>query len=283
MRIAHVIMAHKNPGQLLRLIRRLQHPNFDFYIHLDGKVPMEHFELLQNMDQVSFIQNRVNCNWGGNSLFLGIISSLKEVISLHTEYGYINLLSAQDYPLKSPEEIYQFFVKNYGKNFISFDPLKSSEWWKGAIKRYEKYHFTDFKFKGKHVLEKVLNKIAPLRKLPNLGELYGGSKSTWWSLTHECATYVVNIFDKDTELKKFLRFSWGTDEFVLTTLVMNSPYRESTENNNQRYIDWSEGNPNPKLLKISDYDEIINSGMLFARKFDIDIDEKILDKIDLTP
>ncbi|MBB6502889.1 beta-1,6-N-acetylglucosaminyltransferase [Pedobacter cryoconitis] len=98
MRIAHIIMAHKNPDQLIRLIKRLHHPEADFYIHIDTKSAIEDFNLALSIVRVLFIKNRVNCNWGGNSLFLGIISSMNEVISLKKNYSFLNLLSVQDYP-----------------------------------------------------------------------------------------------------------------------------------------------------------------------------------------
>ncbi|MFC3559911.1 beta-1,6-N-acetylglucosaminyltransferase [Pedobacter jamesrossensis] len=61
---------------------------------------------------------------------------------------------------------------------------------------------------------------------------------------------------------------------------MNSDFKNKTNNNNLRYIDWSEGNAHPKMLKIEDYSNLKSSTMHFARKFDTEIDEVILDKID---
>ena len=77
----------------------------------------------------------------------------------------------------------------------------------------------------------------------------------------------------------FLKFTWGSDEFIIPTILMNSPYQNKIINENYRYIDWSEGNVSPKTLTIGDYDKIINSDDLFARKFDMDIDKEILYKL----
>jgi hypothetical protein len=35
MKLAHLILAHNQPKQLERLLKRLQHNNADIYIHLD--------------------------------------------------------------------------------------------------------------------------------------------------------------------------------------------------------------------------------------------------------
>ena len=44
-----------------------------------------------------------------------------------------------------------------------------------------------------------------------------------------------------------------------------------------RYIDWTRGHP--YTFKSEDYDELMNSGCLFARKFSIVQDDKIVRKI----
>lgn len=280
MRIAHIIMAHKNPQQLLRLIKRLEHPNSDFFIHLDKKVPIEEFKLITDLNYATFIKNRINCNWGGNSLFSGILSSLNEVVSSNRSYDFINLLSAQDYPLTTAENIFDYFNSNPKTNFISYDESRETDWWKKAVLRYEKHHFTDFEFKGKYFIQKIINKIYPTRKFPLPMELYGSCKSTWWTITGDCAAHVNDIFVNNKKLKRFLKYSWGTDEFAFATITMNSPYKNSVVNNNLRYIDWSEGNAHPKILLIEDFEKIKKSKMLFGRKFDNDVDEEILNIID---
>lgn len=280
MRIAHVIMAHKNPPQLLRLIERLQHPNFDIYIHIDKKVPSDKFKFLTEKTNITFIKNRVECNWGGNNFFKAIINSVSEVLHLNKDYAFINLLSGQDYPIATADDIYNYWGKNPDKNFISYDPSRESDWWKGAVNRYEKYHFTDLHFKWKYLLQKIVNTVLPKRTLPYSFELFGGRNASWWTITGGCAKYLVDELLLDKKLWDFLKYSWCADEFMVCSLIMNSKFRDKAVNHNLRYIDWSEGNARPKLLGIGDFDHIKDSGMFFARKFDQEIDSRILDKID---
>lgn len=280
MRVAHIVMTHKNPDQLVRMISRLVHPDFDFYIHVDNKVQISNFNSILDLPNVAFIKNRVNCNWGGNSLLTGIVSALDEVLSLNKDYDFVNLLSAQDYPLTSPKTIINYLKEKKGNNFISFDPNRDTEWWKEANSRYEKYHFTDINFKWKYFVQRIFNNFLPVRKFPIYTELYGSSKSTWWTISLDCAKLVAHQLTKNKKLINFIKYSWGTDEFVVATIIMNSEFKDSVFNNNLRYIDWSEGNPNPKLLSSTDFESIKESEMLFARKFDIEFDSNILDRID---
>lgn len=280
MRIANLIIGHKNVLQLSRLIDRLQHPNFDVYIHIDKKVDVAEFQHLEKLKNVFFIRNRVKVNWGGNSISIAIIKSMYEILESGKTYDFINLLSAQDYPLKTAEQIFEFFNTNNGRNFISFDQSSQSEWWIKAATRYEKYHLTDWSFPGKYLLQKIINILTPKRDFPGHMKLYGGQKSTWWSISGECARHVTKEVLNNKKLSSFLKYCWGTDEFIVTTLIMNSHFKTQVINNNLRYIDWSEGKANPKLLTKLDSSELKNSDMLFARKFDIDIDREVLDEID---
>ncbi|MNL64977.1 hypothetical protein D3C87_1892530 [compost metagenome] len=61
---------------------------------------------------------------------------------------------------------------------------------------------------------------------------------------------------------------------------MNSPFKAQTVNDNLRYIDWAEGEAHPNILRYEDLNKIRDSGMMFARKFDIEIDTSILDALD---
>lgn len=63
----------------------------------------------------------------------------------------------------------------------------------------------------------------------------------------------------------------------LHTVVQNSPYKENIVNNSLRFIDWERGKP--YTFTIEDYDMLIHSPDLFARKFDENIDSDIIDLI----
>ncbi|PYF70752.1 core-2/I-Branching enzyme [Pedobacter nutrimenti] len=280
MRIAHLIMAHKAPLQLSRLIDRMNHSQFDFYVHVDLKTPIEGFEFLLEKKNVYLIDSRSLCNWGGWSFTRAILNSMGEILSKDIDYGFINLLSGQDYPLKPAGVIYNYFKQRPGQNFIYYDASEKSYWWKEASSRYEKYHFTDLTIKKKYLFQLLLNVFSPKRKFPLNLHLYGGSNASWWTISSDCARYVLQAINTNEHLQNFLKYCWGTDEFVITTLIMNSEFKEQTINNNFRYIDWSEGKAHPKFLGKEDFDQLKENVLFFARKFDQEKDPEILDQID---
>lgn len=117
------------------------------------------------------------------------------------------------------------------------------------------------------------------RKLPNQFELYGGK--TWWTVTKDCAAYIIKRHYADSKLRKFFMFTLIPDEMYFQTMLMSSPFKDKCENNYLRLIEWNEDNiMHPMVFKLAHFDKIKNSPMLFARKFESDIDSAILDKID---
>ena len=280
MRIAHIIFAHKNPDQLERLINALNQPNFDIYIHIDKKIDIKPFVYLSTLSRVYLINNRKKCNWGGFGMIEAMISSIDQIQQSGIGYNFVNLLSGQDYPIKNADEIYDFFNQKIGHSFVSYDDSAETKWLKDATKRYRFYHFTDVNFKGKYILQNVVNTILGDRKFPKSLKMYGSNKSSWWTISYESAVYLSSYLKANRKLMRFFKFTWGSDEFVIATVLMNSVYKDKIINENYRYIDWSGGKAHPKILTIDDYDNLKKSDILFARKFDIKVDTDILDKID---
>jgi hypothetical protein len=272
-------MAHKNPEQLERLIVAMKHPMFDLYIHLDKKTDIKAFNHLTEYDNVFFIQNRIECNWGGYSFVKAILNSVAEVLSSGLNYQFINLMSGQDYPLKTADEIYRYLSDNLNMSFIAYERVDHS-WWEHAVSRYKFYHFTDCKLMGRYILQKITNKLMPRRKFPLDLTLYGSTNSSWWILSADAAQYLVDFIKDNAKLKRFMRFTWGADEFLITTIIMNSPFKDRVINDNLRHIDWSFGGSHPKVFAKNDLNDLVKTNKYFARKFDINIDKEILDLID---
>ncbi|PWS29221.1 glycosyltransferase [Pedobacter yonginense] len=281
MKVAHLIMAYKNPAQLERMIKSMHHPDFYFFIHLDKKIDIAPFIYLQNLEHVKFIENRVLCNWGGFSFVNAILSSIEELLVTQQQFDFYNLMSSQDYPIKPVSHIHNFYQNHVGKSFVSYDEESDKTWWAHAVTRFQMYHFTDLNFKGRYFIQALMNKYLPKRKFPLPLKLYGSSISSWWSISNEAAHYLVNYMKKSAKLKKFMRFTWGSDEFIIATVLMNSDLQKTIINNNLRFITWEDGSANPRILTINDMESIKKSDKLFARKFDILVDDKVLDSIDL--
>jgi hypothetical protein len=204
---------------------------------------------------------------------------MTEILDSDIKYDYISVMSGQDYPIKPVDEIYSFLQQNKGRNYISYED-RDSPWWKEAITRITKYHFTNYDFKGRYRLQYLVNLVMPDRKFPLPYQLYGGPRAMCMTLTADCARYVLQFITSNRKLRKFSHLTWCPDEFLIPTIVMNSGYRGSVENNNLYYIDWSRGGSHPKTLTVEDFDVLTKSDKFMARKFDMGEDVRILDLLD---
>jgi hypothetical protein len=278
MRIAYIIMAHKEPQQIERLIKKFKHQPFDFYLHIDKKIDLGPFEYLARLPHVYFVKNRVRVRWASYSFLLAVQQSIFQILKSGISYDFISIMSGQDYPISPVTDIYSSLENNIGKNFICFED--DGEWWNHAMSRINKYHFTNFGFRGRYRIQFLINALLPNRKFPLPYKLYGGPRAMCMTLSTDCAAYVADFMNSNNKLRRFVRFTWGPDEFVIPTLVMNSKFRQTVVNDNFYYIDWSKGGSNPKTLTVEDYDKMKRSGKMFARKFDIRQDHAILDLLD---
>jgi hypothetical protein len=279
MRIACLIMAHRDPSQIERLIKKFDHPGFAFYIHLDAKIGLDDYSYLGQLENVHFIKQRTKVRWASFSFVKALLISFQEILDSGEHYDYVSVMSGQDYPIKPVEKIYSHLVEKAGSNFICFEE-DGSAWWNHAISRVHKYHFTNFGFIGRYRFQFLINRILPDRKFPFPYTLYGGPRAMCMTLTRDCLIYVVNFFKENKKLRRFGLYSWGPDEFMIPTLIMNSRFKSSVVNNNFYYIDWSRGGSNPKILTVEDFEILTKSDKMLARKFDMVADAEILDLID---
>ncbi|MDP3394735.1 beta-1,6-N-acetylglucosaminyltransferase [Sediminibacterium sp.] len=276
MRIAHLIFVHKSPLQFERLLMKLISINADIYVHVDKKVDINQFVFLSNNPNIFYIQNRVSINWGNYTMVKAILSSFEEIINSKIEYSHINLLSGQDYPLKKIEDFESFLSENKGKSFIQ--SLSIYNEWHNSKERLTKYCLGDWNIPAKHSIQKLTNWIFPKRKFPTDLEPYGSS--SWFVITPDCIKYVLDYLKMNPKITHFFKYTWGVDEIIFQTILLNSHLKETIINDNLRYIVFENKSPHPKILNLNDAVKLIDSDKFFARKFCMDADSKILDYLD---
>jgi len=276
MRVAHLVITYTNPLQTERMIRRMEHSRFDFYIHVDKKKDIAAYLFLAKIPNVYLIKDRINVIWAGYNTVEATLRSVKEIFATGRHYDYIHLMSGQDYPIKPAGYILDFFAANNGKEFLQFEHF--DDWASESYPRIRAYHLTNFRFPGRYRFQWLMNKFLPGRKSPLAIEFYGSSM--FWAVTSNCLKHIIEIIDDNSRFRRFLQFSWGADEFIFQTLVMNSSFKANAVNNNLLFLDHEKGTLHPKILTYRNLDRLIHSDKLFARKFDLTKDAVVLDYID---
>lgn len=280
-RHAYLIMAHGNLKLLEYLIRALDDERNDIYIHIDKKVervPFDAFSSLCQKARLEFTPQRLNVIWGDQTQVLNEMALYK--LASKQFHQYYHLLSGVDIPLKKQDDIYSFFRDHLHKNFISCKDAKD-------LSVYDYQRLSRFCFSNK-----VDRRIA--------GYLYGIQNrlgvdrfkkyhytftrgNNWCSLTHDAVKYLVSM---EKTIVKMTRFSVCADEVYKQVLLYNSPFAETIYKNDKgetddlRLVDWKRRvNNSPHIFTIDDYEMIIASPKLFARKFDEKVDMEIVEKL----
>ncbi|GAC1426704.1 MAG: beta-1,6-N-acetylglucosaminyltransferase [Chitinophagaceae bacterium] len=276
MKVAHLIITYTNPLQTERMILQMQHPDFDFYIHVDKKIDISSHLFLESIPNVYLIRDRIKVIWGGYNTVAAIIRSVKEIFQTGKQYDYIHLMSGQDYPIKPASRIHDFFSANQGKEFLEFEHFDL--WADEAYPRIREYHLTNYNFPGRYYLQRAMNKFLPARKSPLPVEYYGSSM--FWALTSNCLKYILDLIEKNNKLRRFMQLTWGADEFIFQTLVLNSSFKKNVVNDNLLFLDRDKGAPHPNIITLNHFQTLCNSPKLFARKFDSSSDSVVLDTLD---
>jgi len=275
MRLAHLILAHNNPQQLERLVKRLNHPDADVYVHLDAKAPIAEYEAIKDLPNTFFVKERVNVVWGEYSIMQATLNGMEEILGNGKTYTHINLLSGNDYPLQNNETIHRFFFANTGKTFMWYEPI-FDDWIHGQA-RMNNYYLGEYGFPGRHHLANLVNKILPKRKLP--GNLTAYGRAQWLTITPESAAYVIKYIKDNPALKRYFRMTWAVDEVFFQTILCNSPLRDTLINDFLRYV-VLQPDFRPATLTMADGATLTSSGKFYARKFDSNVDSKIFDYLD---
>lgn len=287
MRIAYLVLCHTAPRQTDRLIDRLNGENTDFYIHVDKKV--EKYKL-KRRDNVYFLPEdyRVEIDWGGYSMIVAEINLMQFFLATGRKYDYVALISGQDYPLRSRDDIDEFLEANRGDNFIDIqDPdspktLRDSK--RNAIK-FQPWMSRDTLpvriIKNAYIsLTGGYSKTNRLFRRKNTSGLTFYYGSQWWVLTYDCVRWMFRYIMTHPRVLDFFGSSLVPDECLFQSVFMASPYAD-TARYGSTYVDWSVSRSHPKTFTVEDYDTLIrDTDHLFARKFNVEIDQQILDMLD---
>lgn len=290
-RQAYLIIAHHQFELLALLCQMLDHPQHDIYIHVDKKAQNFQPERLAGAVKLSrlYFVERGQVSWGGYSQIRTELRLLKAAQE-NGPYAYYHLLSGADLPLRSAQALYNFFEEHKGQEFVHFCTPAYSDGpqttnrvryyylFQDRVGRNRDVH--DIFYRVQHACLTVQKKLGTNRLAHQKRTIRCGGQ--WFSITQALAEYVLS---QKKWIKKTFSNTSCSDELFLQTLVYNSDFRQALYMPNDqsdyhsclRYIDWQRGAP--YTFTSADYEDLIGSDYLFARKFDWEKDEAICRKI----
>ena len=278
MKIAYLLQVHKNWELLALLIRLLKESWNDVFIHVDAKTPFQEEQLttlIPNID-IHFIHPRIKVFWGHDSQVHATLALLQSAFHASTHYDRFILLSGQDLPIKTNDRIFRFFDNN-PHEYLQYYKFPIKWWVYGGYDRMQVYNFPDILGPFWNKVNRRIQMLLPFRRpLPFDGALFAGCQ--WFNLTRGAVEYILQ-YVQTTNILNSVRYSSCVDEIFFQSILLNSPFSDSCQCDDLRYVDWELHGSNPKTLDQSDWPKLHDSKALFARKFDQTHDPTIIQSV----
>jgi hypothetical protein len=277
-RCAYVILAHRDPGQLERLLAALAPAAI--FVHVDSAVPSPRFRDLAGVSRGrAALLPRFRTAWASWALVEATLTGYRA--ALETPASHVTLLSGQDYPLRPRQEIDRYVEpgRSYmGAVRLPFPSLGPD----GGMNRVRFWHT---RVRGRKC------RLPVSRRYPEGFEPWFAGQ--WAILARSAVESVFDTSDRRPDLARFYRHVWIPDEGFVGTAVMNSVPRDAVSTDSLWFARWG-GGRHPAVLDDDDWPELASAARgpsqvggpaevkLFARKFETGVSDGLLARIDQT-
>ena len=287
MKIAYLVIAHKNPLLLRRVIDALSSEDCAFLIHIDRKSRLEDFSGISG-ENVYFSKERIPVYWGEFSQVQAVVLLVRQALESPQSFDYFVLMQGSDYPLRSGTYIQNFLKENRGLEFMDLVKMPAPG---KPLSRINTIRYPSNK-PIRRFAARVLARLGLAQR--DCGKYLNGlepySGSACWTLSRGACQYVLDFMDRNPQVEKFFENTPAADEAMFHTILGNSAFR-SRIRKSLVYADWSADGSHPEMIArqhIKRFDaqekvwlnDVYGSGeALFARKFS-DENLALLEQID---
>jgi hypothetical protein len=282
--LAFLVMAHRNPRQFGRLLRAIYRPGDKYVVHVDRNAPPEVYwgvrqeiGALPGVDMLPSMAVR----WGGRSMVEVELRAIRRLLATSQDWSHFVNLSGQDFPLRPVAVMASELAQHPDRNYLQYFQPRDMPWtWENPAFPGDSVEFSrpESRVDRFYVEWSRRRAIRPLpfvrRNFPSGFVWYGGSQ--WKVLSRQACRYVTEQPDM-RRLWGFFRHTFIPDESFFQTALLGSPLRGTVVNDNRRVVEWD-----PKIVTFTEEhrDFLLDSDAWFARKFDEQVDGRILDLLE---
>jgi Core-2/I-Branching enzyme len=289
-KVAYVVLSHRSPGQVLRLVRALaEGPAARVLVRHDPRGPRLAAGDVRAAGGEP-LEDRIEFEWGGWSQLELIFACLRAAAARH-DPDWTLVLSGQDYPLRALAAIEAELESSGADGRL------------GAVREVERrrpapgadefflrcryLHYT--RPRAMPHLPAALRPLAYVRELPPLvgvrrppwppPPLDFYASADWLTLGRRALAAVLRAGEDRRLMRHFRRVAVPSESFFASVLL-NDPGL-TIERDNRRFAPFSRpGAPHPDTLTSADLERLLASGADFGRKFDAEVDSRVLDLLD---
>jgi hypothetical protein len=276
MKVAYLVLAHKNSRVLKRAIGALSSDECAFFIHIDKKSDIAEFSEIRGKN-VFFSGKRVPVYWGEYSQVRAILLLVRQALESSGRYDYLVLLGGSEYLLRSRKYIHAYLEANRGAEFMNLVKVPAPG---KPLSRFTTVRFESdrpvLRFASRALAKVGLAQRDYGKYLGNL-EPYSGR--TWWALTENACRYLLDFVARNQRVVKFFENTFAADESFFHTILGNSEFGARARGN-LHYEDWSVSGSHPAMITkrhvafFGTREKVFDGGgldgpveSLFARKF----------------
>jgi hypothetical protein len=269
--IGYLILVHRFPEQFKRLFQSIHAPENHHLVHVDAnsdpEIEADIKDFLNSFPNAQTLEGK-GALWGGYSLVEAELRGMERLLEMGGWDFFVNL-SGQDFPLKSQAEIFGFLSANRGSEFIRVSDQRIVR--PDTMARIENYTV--------ELSDRLVDTGERRRFLPGMTPYIGNQ---WMVVSRKFCEFVCHD-TKAEAFKDFYRNTFIADEGFFQTVMMNGAPHGNIVNDDLRMIDWIPDGViklRPRTYGMADAPELTASDALFARKFDMKVDEDILDYLE---
>lgn len=277
--VAILILAHTNLPQVRRLVAHLE-SDFDVFVHVDKRCA------IRVSDFHGFARARVlkkiKATWGG----LGLVRSTLELLKLASttaDYDRFVIISGQDVPLQTNNQIEAFFSHHSDIDFVDSQPFTGLN--DSRLTRITRFHFfprrtfSALVTSGATEFSRLLDRfifLAGIRRSRNYDFRWG---SQWMDLRSDTVEKILELVRTDSHFLRRFRFTFCPDEVFFQTAIEHCGDEAASTRAPHRFIDWHTGPEHPRVLRTADLERLEQTDALFARKCDSSIDPNLIENL----
>lgn len=301
MRVCYLIQAHREPRQIARLARtlgRMSPGALLLIVHDDTGCAVDP-AAMRGDAETHCLPVRGPLRRGYLSLLDPWFAGVGWLRRRALDYDWLVYLSGQDYPTLPLGRSEAALAAAECDGFLRWWPaLGPGGPWHRRRQGHRRYYFQYFEAPRWSMpllrLARAANGVQGLLHVhlaygPRVGVrarrtpfvdgrvCYAGWQ--WTTLRRSCAERVLETVERDRALVAYYRRTVCPDESLVQTILVNDGGWRLVDDN-LRYADTGGPHGQARVLGVADLPEITRGAYHFARKFDLAIDARVLDRLD---